>query len=85
MCRIVLYENNELKRKIAFECLQKYLYENSEGQLIIASTVKAPMDTFVESGNLLLLFIKIIGMLCGITLAQALFSFEKPRYHKLER
>jgi hypothetical protein len=52
------------------------LHENKEGQLLIASTVKAP--TLISSSA-------EEGMFCGITLANALFSLEKPKQHIHER
>jgi len=75
LLRIVLYEGDELKRQIANDCLQKFLYDNKEGQLFIASTIKAP--TLISSSA-------EEGMLCGITLANAILSFDKPKQHLAE-
>jgi len=75
LVRIVLYDENELKRQIANDCLRKFLFDNKEGQFIIASTIKAP--TLVASSA-------EEGMLCGITLANAVLSYDKPKHHIAE-
>eukprot|EP01080_Neovahlkampfia_damariscottae_P010789 gene10789-3406_t len=74
LCKIILFETEEFQLA-GFECLKKFLNSNKEGQLFIASTVKAP--TLIKS-------IQEEGMLCGITISNALFGYLKPKKVKLE-
>ena len=75
LCKIVLYDSDEYRRQLAFSTLKRFLYNNKEGQLIIASTVKAP--TLISSSS-------EESMLCGIILSNAIFSLDKPKHHILE-
>lgn len=75
LVRIALYEYNDLRRQGAHSCLFRFLDGNDEGQLMIATTMKAPK--LISSGA-------EEAMLCGITLANALFSFSQPRYSLYE-
>ncbi|EFC44130.1 predicted protein [Naegleria gruberi] len=75
LCKIILYSENEYRRQLSYSTLRRFLHNNKEGQLLIASTVKAP--TFISSSL-------EENMLCGIILSDALFSLEKPKYHILE-
>jgi hypothetical protein len=74
LCKIILFETDEYQ-VAAFECLKKFLNSNKEGQLFIASTVKAPM---------LIKSIQEEGMLCGIAISNALFNYLKPKKVPLE-
>ncbi|KAG2393052.1 hypothetical protein C9374_009629 [Naegleria lovaniensis] len=75
LCKLVLYDSDEYRRQLAFSTLKRFLYNNKEGQLIIASTVKAPNLIASSSEEC---------MLCGIVLSDALFSLNKPKFHPLE-
>ncbi|KAL0478970.1 golgin candidate protein [Acrasis kona] len=75
LVRMVLFDHIESRRQISFDCLKKFLHNNEEGQLLIASTVKAPQLVTSSAEQ---------SMLCGITLSEALFSFDKPKHHMHE-
>lgn len=43
LCKIILYETDEIKQQKAYQNLKKFLDSNSEGQMYISSTIKAPI------------------------------------------
>ncbi|KAL9651633.1 hypothetical protein ABK040_001578 [Willaertia magna] len=78
LCKLILYltnttnnnNNNNLQYiiqngKFAFHCLKRYLSNNKEGQLMIASTIKSPLNISTSFEE---------GMLTGILLSNSIFN-----------